>query len=379
MSAATDPTQAVGEATHRRLRMLDGWRAVSILSVMAAHMLPLGPARWGMNGAIAANGMAIFFTLSGFLIVSILQRDTDIRGFLIRRFARILPLAWTALALSFVLLGVPAAKWLPNFLFYANLPPFPFDSWSTHYWSLCVEMQFYVAIALVVATFGRRGLMLVPVAALAVTVLRIATGTQVSIVTWLRVDEILAGGVLALVIHGDPAGRAVRMLARLPFWPLVLLVALSTRPELPWLNYPRPYLTAAMVGVTVLRPIAGLSRLLESRGAGYIAQVSYALYIVHHFTLFGWLGEGSTMVKYAKRPISFAITFGLAHLSTFYFERRFIDWAHRVTRRAKDAAGARRSAIGEATRDQSAPRLGGHLDQPPEHPTQHDRDADRAA
>jgi len=312
--------------------MLDGWRAISIVSVMAAHMLPLGPARWAVNAPIAANGMAIFFTLSGFLIVSILLRDDDIVSFLVRRFARILPLAWAVLAISFLIKGQPAAVWLANFLFYANLPPFWLDSWSSHYWSLCVEMQFYIAIALTVATFGRRGLMLVPVAALLVTGLRIATGTQVSIVTWLRVDEILAGGTLALIIHGSFGDKATAWLARVPFWPIVIVFLLATRPEFPPLNYIRPYFAATMVGITIMRPIRGLTPLLESTPAGYVAQISYALYIVHHFTLFGWLGSGTGWAKYAKRPLCFAITFALAHWSTFHFEKYFIDWSHRVAK-----------------------------------------------
>lgn len=337
-TTSADPTIAAGEPVHRRLKMLDGWRAISILAVLAAHMLPLGPSRWGLNGSAGVFGMAVFFTLSGFLIVSILQRDTDTGRFLVRRVARIVPLAWVALALSLPLQGATAATWAANFLFTANLPPFRLAPWSTHFWSLCVEMQFYAAIALTVLVAGRRGLWLVPVAALAVTGLRVVTGTEVSIVTWLRVDEILAGGTLALVVHGDPAGRAVTMLRRLPFWPVAIAAVLSAWPGLAGLGYARPYLVAATVGITIMRPVGGLSRLLESRPAAYVAKISYALYIIHHFTLFGWLGSGDRLVKYAKRPLCFAITFALAHLSTFHFENRFIAWSHRVRRRPSASA-----------------------------------------
>lgn len=330
MTAVADPTSAVGEPVHRRLKMLDGWRAVSILSVLAAHMLPLGPPRWNVNGAAGAIGMAIFFTLSGFLIVSILARDPDIGRFLVRRVMRIVPLAWVALALSLPLQDADGAVWAANLLFYANLPPFRLAPWSAHFWSLCLEMQFYAAIAIAVLIAGRRGLWLVPVAAIAVTTARIATETEVSIVTWFRMDEILAGGILALVVHGDPAGLATRTLHRLPFWPIAILAALSAGPHFAWLNYARPYLVATTVGITIVRPIGGLSRLLESRPASYVAQISYALYIIHHFTLFGWLGSGTGWAKYAKRPLCFAITFALAHLSTFHFENRFIAWSHRV-------------------------------------------------
>ncbi len=333
---ADDPTRAAGEPVHRRLRMLDGWRAISILAVLAGHMLPLGPARWGVNGPVAANGMAIFFTLSGFLIVSILHRDPDIGSFLIRRCARIVPLAWTAIVVALAIKGAGVDVWAANLLFYANLPPFRLIDWASHYWSLDLEMQFYAAIALVVLALGRGGLRLLLPAAIVATGLRIATGTEISIVTWLRIDEILAGGLLALVVHGDERGQARRALARLPFWPVALLALLSTRPEFPWLNYARPYLTATTVGITIVRPIAGLSRLLESRAAAYVARVSYAVYIIHHFTLFGWLGSGEGLVKYAKRPLCFAITFALAHVSTFHVENRFIEWSHRVTGRRRE-------------------------------------------
>ena len=327
----TGATHGPSEPVHRRLAMLDGWRAISIAMVLAGHMLPLGPKTWEMNGSIAANGMAIFFSLSGFLIVSILQRDADVVSFLVRRFARILPLAWLALLVAFTVKGADENLWLPNFLFYANLPPFFLVDWTSHYWSLDLEMQFYVAIAGTVAIIGRRGLLVIPILALGVTALRIATGTEISIVTWLRVDEILAGGTLALVIHGYPAGWAARSMAALPFSPLLLLFLLSTRPEFGPLCYFRPYITAMMVGITILRSV-WLSPVLLSRPAAYLAKISYAVYIIHHFTLFGWLGSGQGMAKYAKRPLSFLITFLLAHLSTFYFETLFTGWGHRITR-----------------------------------------------
>jgi peptidoglycan/LPS O-acetylase OafA/YrhL len=318
-----------------RLPMLDGWRAISILAVLAGHMLPLGPARFQLNATFAPAGMAIFFTLSGFLIVSILHRDPNVARFLTRRLARIVPLAWTALIIALAIQGVSAEIWSANLFFYANLPPIRLEDWSSHFWSLDVEMQFYAGIAVAVLILGRRGLWLVPVAALAVTALRIANGMDISIVTWFRVDEILAGGILALIIHQGTGAPAARILARIPFWPVALLMFLSARPDLPWLGYARPYLTATMVGITILRPIRGLSPLLESRAAAYIAKISYALYIIHHFTMYGWLSSGDVWIKYAKRPLALGITFALAHLSTFHFEKRFIEWSHRATHRRK--------------------------------------------
>src|SRR5206468_268526 len=171
-----------------RLSLLDGWRALSILLVLAAHLLPLGPKWLQLNEAVAPMGMALFFTLSGFLITRLLL-SVDVRSFLIRRFCRIVPLAWLAvlIVLPFNQVGLPT--YTAHLLFYGNVPPFWLVPMTAHLWSLCVEMQFYVSIAIVVALLGRRGLYLILPACLAVTLGRVLTGTQISIITWLRADE----------------------------------------------------------------------------------------------------------------------------------------------------------------------------------------------
>ncbi len=69
-----------------RLYVLDGWRGVSILLVLAAHLLPLGPKSLHLNEVAGAMGMSLFFTLSGFLIARLLLKDEGIVGFLIKRF-----------------------------------------------------------------------------------------------------------------------------------------------------------------------------------------------------------------------------------------------------------------------------------------------------
>ncbi len=47
-----------------------GWRAVSILLVLACHWLPMPPKALYLNHAAGAAGMALFFALSDFLLVS---------------------------------------------------------------------------------------------------------------------------------------------------------------------------------------------------------------------------------------------------------------------------------------------------------------------
>ena len=326
-----DPTLMAGKLTHRRLEMLDGWRALSIILVLAGHMLPLGVKGWSINAPVAALGMSVFFNLSGFLVVSILLRNQSLFSFAVRRVARILPLAWAVLIVVLSVAGASKAEWSANLLFYANLPPF-YLKHGGHFWSLGVEMQFYAAIGIVVALLGIRHLWLVPAVCVGVTLLRIYHGEPMSIVTWYRIDEILAGGTLALLIHfyGD---LTKKWLERIPF-PLVagsFLLSTTHIGALAAFSYARPYLSVTMLAVTIVRKVPVISPLLEAKAARYLANISYALYIFHPYSMEGWLGSGGTLEKYAKRPICIALTFIAAHLSTFKYEEPINRWAHRIT------------------------------------------------
>ena len=183
-------------------------------------------------------------------------------------------------------------------------------------------MQFYLMIALVVLVAGRKGLWILWPACLAITFLRINNGAYVSVNTHLRVDEILSGACVA-TLHLQHnhikfgALRAVLFIA-------ALLWAVSAHPLAGSLQYLRPYTTAFLLFASLHYGAAYPGTLLASGPLRYIAAISYALYVIHPATAHGWMSEGSKITEYLfKRPISFALTFTLAHISTFYWERRW--------------------------------------------------------
>ncbi len=328
------------------IRVLDGWRGISILLVMMGHLLPLGPKRWDLNATTANAGMAVFFCLSGFLITSTLLYRPNLREFLIRRLCRIVPLSW---AYMIVVLTVTHAGWktlLAQMLFRANYPPFFLTHLTGHLWSLCVEVQFYLTVALLFALLRRRGLLLLPVLCLIVTGLRVATHTPISIVTHLRVDEILSGACLALALETDRFARVKRALERrwLP-WALMPLAYASAAAASGPLQYLRPYLVMLMVGQTMLLAPGRLGQVLRSKPLAYLAEISYALYVLHELAMAHWLESGPKLLKYAKRvPVVIAIFAG-ATLSTRYYEAWWIGQGKRWARHFAPAAGAPASTI----------------------------------
>jgi peptidoglycan/LPS O-acetylase OafA/YrhL len=308
--------------------VLDGWRGLSILLVLACHMLPLGPKAWQVNSMIGPVGMSLFFTLSGFLMTATLLHPGTVASFFVRRVCRILPLAYLYILIVLIAVGASAGQFRAHLLFTANYEQqYLIPNLTEHLWSICIEVHFYAFIGMLAAVLGPRGLMGLPLLCVAITALRVAYGEKFSIVTHFRVDEILAGGCLALLYYRSPWPGA---LARVPMVVPAALLLVASHPDGGVMTYARPYCAAALVGTTVCGSGGVIRRILSGPVLRYVAAISYALYVVHPATTYGWLGTGGTATKYLlKRPISFLLSFGLAHASTYGYERHWIAWGKR--------------------------------------------------
>jgi peptidoglycan/LPS O-acetylase OafA/YrhL len=151
---------------------LDGLRAVAAFAVLVGHLYPRST--WVVDGFhFGRFGVDLFFILSGFLIVNILlqgragiERGRSLAGqlknFYVRRVLRIFPLYFGILLVFGVLRygTVPSQFWwhatyTSNYgtaLYGINFGNFE------HFWSLCVEEQFYLVIPLSVLALPPRKL-----------------------------------------------------------------------------------------------------------------------------------------------------------------------------------------------------------------------------
>jgi peptidoglycan/LPS O-acetylase OafA/YrhL len=159
--------------------------------------------------------------------------------------------------------------------------------------------------------------------------LRISSGTYIDIRTHLRVDEILAGACVALLFH---RGLLKFRFQKWGFFVAFVFWFLASSEFAGPLQFLRPYSSAGLLAAVLVMGPGLVSYVLECRLARYIAEISYALYVIHPATTHGWMNEGSVWMRYfVKRPMSFALTLLLAHLSTFYWESRWIALGKRVT------------------------------------------------
>ena len=152
-----------GQGPKHRFPVLDGWRGISILVVMAGHMLPLGPKILGLNHLAGYLGMSLFFTLSGFLITYNIYNNKNVLVFLIRRCMRIMPLAYIYLLVAFLVQEEPIGKLFISFFFLENYIHYALTSLTAHFWSLCVEFHFYIALVVLMYITSFKGFKFIPI------------------------------------------------------------------------------------------------------------------------------------------------------------------------------------------------------------------------
>jgi len=163
---------AAVQGSSTRFTVVDGLRGIAALSVVLFHAVAAGHVdsvfnrlpSWARNAfLLGENGVAIFFVLSGFVISHSLfgrpMSGGEFARFTLKRSARLDPPYWASIliAVSFAYLSakVVSGKEVPHYsvgqveahLFYLqDLLGFP--AIGTVYWTLCLEIQFYLVYAL---------------------------------------------------------------------------------------------------------------------------------------------------------------------------------------------------------------------------------------
>jgi peptidoglycan/LPS O-acetylase OafA/YrhL len=350
----------------RQIDQLDGVRALAVLAVMGFHDLKV-PAGY--------LGVDVFFVLSGMLITSILlaERDrhggNDLSGFYGRRLRRLYP-ALAALLILCSPFGNHLSQdgswnqwWDSVFVSGTYIANIAILVDGTQWlgalgplWSLAVEMQFYLVWPpLLVWLLGRgvprraliAGTALVTLVCLSLFWLG-PTGRDPGLAVapsyfqpWTRFGELLAGCLLALVLHGrrGPFDRRVEWaLEAGALAGLALIFVAAWKVFWHWgATVPIPLVaigSALVLARLVTSDRSPLSLLLRIPPLPWIGRISYPMYLWQYVVLTFTVREGYTNAK--QQWWFWGGTFVMGFLSTYLIERRF--WKPRNARRA-DASG----------------------------------------
>lgn len=295
----------------KRYIQLDSLRALAFFGVAWQHWSPESH-KFGLPWA---NGVYLFFVLSGFLITSILLKCNEdsqnkffsLRQFYIKRFLRIFPIYYIVL-ITVAALNIPTVRetFLWHFFYLSNFYFLYHGGWYGqlgHFWTLAVEEQFYLFWPWVILFLPKRFLFfaitgLIAVAFIADIFLRYLyqSNKLIPLVTVLNFDSLGMGALLAY-----------SYLNKTKFYTVFerhLNLITGTALAMFCLFY---YLTQVNVSLPITFPICSISlsvfyagvvlyavkgapgiagRFLEWPLLVYLGRISYSLYILHMLAVY---------------------------------------------------------------------------------------------
>ena len=365
-----------------RFPALDGIRALAVTLVFADHFG--GGAHGGgtlrfINIARQRGwvGVDLFFVLSGFLITGILydtRADSHFfKRFFARRSLRIFPVFYLVAALLLLLTPFFHYQWhwlqltflvyMGNFFGNANFDLYTVTSANHpaatatigHFWSLCVEEQFYLIWPVAVWFIRDRTRLLrtaigISLLALLLRLAMLAHFSPDVSETWIvrtlpfRMDTLLIGAVLALGLRGPQADRwqsAAKWMFLSASAAILSIFILSPAYDSPWLlSIGLSFTALASAGLVCMTLRSGslAFRFFYLKPLRILGKYSYGFYIYHLIFRFAWIrlltvvGARLHSIAFAgivELTAAFLTTFLVSKLSYDLFEAKFLHLKRR--------------------------------------------------
>ena len=283
------------------VREIDGLRALAVLLVMLQHWL--GNSHWINHFNNGLIGVTFFFTLSGFLITSILLNQKEysltssiyakLKTFWIRRVLRIFPIYYFVIAILLILNFqevrtqiIYFISYTQNYLFINNTEN---HGYLIHFWSLAIEEQFYIFWPLLILLVPKKRIILLLIS---ITILGISfrfifennlgpfSISPANYHLLGSIDLFGYGALLAFLQLNKENSIKHYLLLILTFLGIALLFSF-------W-NYVDHILSVGLVSFFIILIVSTfkirlISILLGNRIIVYFGKISYGLYIYHYF------------------------------------------------------------------------------------------------
>lgn len=354
---------------------LNGWRAVAISLVIGSHAIPVLEAQHNRVCSLLAHffshasyGVDIFFSLSGYLICTLLLREKDrmdgrisLKRFYLRRVFRIMPpllaflVAVAALSAAGLLPQVTQREVVASLCFFRN---YVSGSWYTgHFWSLAIEEHFYMIIPFLLAAFRWRTALLIAVG------LSAASASWRAIISnyawfatnypWLtsstpmfrtenRFDGLMNGTILAILL--SRVGIRDWFSRHLTFRVTIVLGVLTVVSLLAFPSQPMRRSIVALtlplfIGFTVLHAESLPGRFLELAWLRWLGVLSYSFYLWQQLFLpMTTQPAAAPLVHLQSSFWSIGIALLVASLSYYCLEMPMIRVGHRLAGSPKSPA-----------------------------------------
>lgn len=275
-------------------------------------------------------GVNLFFMISGFVIFMTLEKTRHWMDFLVSRFSRLFPAYWMAIAVTFLIVlvsGLPGRE-VSLQAAEVNFSMLQFLVHVPHvdgvYWTLELELCFYVLMFLLYASHQLQNFEVIAMAWLLLLVaLHIANASQ-----WIHIPDTLA--TMMLLDYGQlfVAGAMFYLVSK-HGWSSSRIAILLTCIFFQYLasDIEAALVTAFFMIIFVLM-IGGRLRALAVAPLVYLGTVSYSLYLVHQnvgYVALRWLYRQGVHPYLGILFALFAVL-SLASVVTFFVEKPSLRW-----------------------------------------------------
>lgn len=288
-------------ASHSRFRELDGLRGLAALAVVFAHFEDAASVWPGFDFGV--YGVQLFFLISGFVILLSAQAAHRPIDFVISRITRLYPAYWFSLTLATLIVivaGLPVAHDPLTVLI--NISMFQrwllVDNIDSVYWTLAVELQFYVLVAVLLWT-RRKYEVRLPASILSYTAAAWLT-VSLAVALWSSptshgIDPQLVPTTTKVILNLTIAeyaplftGGAFLYLSRTTgrLHPMVFVAWIGSAAT-NWLirDEIHAIITPAIFGLFILVTMRGKTRTLLLPPIQWYGKISYSLYLNHSLML----------------------------------------------------------------------------------------------
>lgn len=356
-------------AEQKRMPSLDGLRAIAILLVVFGHAFN----EKEMPGSIrrvlgicfnSSLGVQIFFALSGFLITTLLLKEQDrtsnidLKAFYRRRFFRILPASYlyltTVAILSLVgIISVSGHFLWESFAFILNYQILWGEEghgywYVAHFWTLCLEQQFYLIWPAILAGLSHRSatrvlcalIILMPILRVVHYFATPGLRGQLGMMFHTGSDSIFIGSLAAMTIRLSPQlkerirGICWQYILGVGIWLFVLSPIVTDHLRGSWnLSIGRTInggAAALLLLWLVEYPTSLFGRILNTKPFVYVGTISYGLYLWQQVFL-----ADSNIRSYRSIVAGVVAAFVVAAVSFHFFEKPLLKFAKSSPKGAK--------------------------------------------
>lgn len=311
-----------------RFEQVDVLRGFAALTVVFSHYIPFWERYLGniwvlVPNSFGSHAVKLFFIISGLVIFMTLDKCRSVFEFAVLRFSRLYPAYWTSLGLStFIGVVIFGDNFWPGGLV-ANITMFQefigSKNFDEVYWSLTVELAFYLNVAWLFALgFHKRPLTCITAwlclsAIWAVTLHVPGSDVRGWLAIFLALDY--AAYFSIGILFYNTRGRQWT-----PAEFTILIAALVTE----YLVASWEGLAVAVVSTTlVYAALSGYLKILTNRFTLWLGAISYSLYLIHRnigYKLLPWFHDLGLDV-FAAISVTTLLILGLAAAITFWVER----------------------------------------------------------